>query len=139
MMGIEAFIWNYRDNEPIGFDFDTIRDILSTDETEWFGEHGCLRVQFRNPDDSVDIFLGKEAPLTNHIDGIMVSRPIVHPEYLQRVYRVMELGDVMLFYSDETTPVFIRGADSGHYPTDLLKELGRPRYVESPAELLHQT
>ena len=28
-MSIEAFIWNYRDGEPIGFDFDTVRDILS--------------------------------------------------------------------------------------------------------------
>jgi len=138
-MSIEAFIWNYRNNEPIGFDFDTVRNILSTDDTDWINVHGCLRVRFRNPTDSVDIFLGRGAPMSNHIDGIMVSCPIVHPEFLQRVFHVMELGDVMLFYSDETSPVFIRGADSGQYPTELLEELGEPRYVESPMELLHQT
>ena len=69
----------------------------------------------------------------------MISRPILHPEFLQKVFRVMQLGDVMLFYSDETTPVLVRGADSAQYPNDLLEELGEPRYVASPAELPHQT
>jgi hypothetical protein len=137
-MSVEAFIWNYRDSKPIGFDFETVRELLSTDTTEWIADHGCLRVQFGRPADAVDIFLGKQAPATNHIEGIMVSRPIAHPEFLQRVFRVMKLGGVMLFYSDDTTPVFIRGADAGHYPIDLLEALGKPRYIESPAELLHQ-
>jgi len=105
-MGIEAFIWNYQDGEPIGFDFPTVRDLLSTDDVSWIGEHGCLRVRFKDPNDCVDIYFGKDGPTTNHIEGIMVSRPITHPDFLRRVFRVMELGDVMLFYSDETTPVF---------------------------------
>lgn len=138
-MSIEAFIWNYRDGEPIGFDYGVVRNILSTDDTDWLDEHGCLRVQFRDPSDFVDIFLGRDAPTTNHVDGIMISRPILHPEFLQKVFRVMQLGDVMLFYSDETTPLLVRGADSAQYPNDLLEELGEPRYVASPAELLHQT
>ncbi len=138
-MSIEAFIWNYRNGEPIGFDFATVRDLLSTDDTEWIDEHGCLRVRFQDSIDCVDIYLGKAASATNHIDGIMVSRPITHPDFLRRVFRVMELGDVMLFYSDETTPVFVNGADPGQYPDDLLAELGNARYVNTPSELLHQT
>ena len=138
-MSIEAFVWNYREKEPVGFDFHTVCDIFTTDQTEWLDEYGCLRVQFNDPSDSVDIYLGKDAPTTNQCDGIMVSRPIVHPDFLQRVFRVMELGDVLLFYSDETTPVFVRGADPGQYPADLLEQLGEPRYVESPTKLLHQT
>ena len=131
-------IWNYRDGEPIGFEFETVREILSTDEAEWMPEYGCLRVQFRNPVDVVDIYLGKDAPATNHVDGILVARPIEHPSFLERVFRIMQLGDVMLFYSDETTPVFIRGADPRHYSADLLEALGDPRFVDTPAGLLHQ-
>ena len=138
-MSIEAFIWNYRNGEPIGFDFATVRDLLSTDDADWIDEHGCLRVRFQAPNDCVDIYLGKDAPVTNHADGIMLSRPIAHPDFLRRVFRVMELGDVMLFYSDETTPVFVNGADSEQYPNDLLEALGKPRYVNAPSELLHQT
>lgn len=138
-MSIEAFMWNYRKGEPIGFDYGVVRNILSTDDTDWLVEHGCLRVRFRDPSDSVDIFLGRDAPTTNYVDGILISRPILHPEFLQKLFRVMQLGDVMLFYSDETTPILVRGGDSEQYPDNLLKELGEPRYVASPAELLHQT
>jgi hypothetical protein len=46
---------------------------------------------------------------------------------------------VMLFYSDETTPIFFAGAKPQHYPTDLLEQLGTPRFVDSPSGLLHRT
>lgn len=137
-MGIEAFIWNYRDGEPIGFDYATLLEILSTDQTEPLNEHGCLRVWFQEPDDMVDIYLGKGADESGHVSGIMVSRPILHPAFLERLLRVLELGDVMLFYTDETTPVFCCGADAGQYPADLLAELGEPRYVNTPQGLVQQ-
>lgn len=138
-MSIEAFIWNYRDGEPIGFAYDVVRDILSTKAAHWEGEHGFLNVSFENPDDCVRIYLGKDAPRTNHVGGIMVARPIAHPDYLARVFRVLQLGDAMHFYSDETTPVFSRDANSRHYSADLLAELGTPRFIDAPSGLLHQT
>lgn len=139
VVSIEACIWNYQYGEPIGFAFDIVRDILSTDATDWSDEYGCLTVRFRNPDDSVDIHLGKNALATNHVPGIMVFRPIAHSDYLARILEIMRMGNVMLFYSDETTPIFVRGADVTHYPSDLLEQLGQPRFVDSPTELLHQT
>lgn len=138
-MSIEAFIWNYEDGEPADFDFKVVCDILSAGDSDWDGEFGRLRVRFHSPDDDVEIFLDKDGPITNRTRGIMVSRPIVHPDFLKRVFRVMELGNVMLFYSDETTPIFVRGADPKHYPKDLLDELGEPRFVASPEGLLHQS
>lgn len=137
-MGIEAFIWNYRDGEPIGFDYATVLEILSTDQTEPLNEYGFLRVWFQEPNDVVDIHLGRDAADSGHVSGIMVSRPIRHPAFLERLLRVLGLGDVMLFYSDETTPVFRSGADAGHYPADLLAELGEPRYVNTPQGLIQQ-
>lgn len=138
-MGIEAFLWNYCDGEPVGFDYGTVLQILSTDDTAWDNEYGLLKVHFHNPDDFVDIYLGKDAPQTNYIEGIMVSRPLWHPEYLERIFRVMQLGNVMMFYSDETTPIFLQDGDPGQYPADMMKSLGKPRYATSPKQLLHQT
>ena len=138
-MSIEAFIWNYRDGEPIGFAYDVVRDILSTKATRWEGDHGYLNVWFENPGAYVDIYLGKDAPETNHVGGIAIARPIAHPDYLARVFRVLQLGDATHFYSDETTPVFFRGANPGQYPADLLAELGTPRFIDAPSGLLHQT
>lgn len=144
-MSIEAFLWNYRGGKPIGFDFDSVREILSTDESEWIDRYGLLRVHYggvdntAGPHDFVDIYLGKGALITGQVDGIMISRPLQRQDFLRRVFCVMQLGDVMLFYSDETTPVFICGADPGQYPSELLQELGVPRFVDSPVGLLHQT
>ena len=138
-LSIEAFIWNYRNGEPIGFAFDVVRAILSTTETNWESEYGCLNVWFENPSDCVDIYFDKYALETNHVSGIMISRPIDHPGFLDRVFRVLQLGDVMLFYSDETIPIFVRGADPRHYPDDLLNELGTPRFIDTPIGLLHQS
>ncbi len=137
-MSIEAFLWNYRSGEPIGFDFDAVRNILSTDDTKWGDENGCLTVRFTGPNSDVAIFLDKDGPTTRHTRGITVFRPILHPAFLSRIFRVMQLGDVMLFYSDETTPVFAFGADAGQYPDDLLQQLGEPRYAQSPADLRHR-
>lgn len=138
-MSIEAFIWNYRDGEPIGFAFDVVREIFPTKATRWDGEHGYMNVRFEHPVDSVDIYLGKEAPETNRVGAIMIARPLTHPEYLARVFQVMQLGDALHFYSDETTPVFLRGANPAQYPANLLAELGTPRFIDAPAGLLHQT
>jgi hypothetical protein len=137
-VSIEAFIWKYRDGEPVGFAYDVVRDVFSTKATSWDGEHGCLNVWFENPVDSVDIYLGKDAPNTNHVEGITIARPLAHPDYLARVFQVMQLGDVMHFYSDETTPVFLRDANPGQYPADLLVELGTPRFIDEPSGLLHK-
>lgn len=138
-MSIEAFLWNYRDGESFGFDFETVREILATEQTEWLEEYGCLRVTYHDPDDYVDMYLGAGAPASGHVEGITIARPLDNPDYLQRVFRVMELGDVMLFYSDETTPVFVSGKDPEQYPADLLEQLGEPRFIQTPLEMLHQT
>jgi hypothetical protein len=138
-MSTEAFLWTYRNGEPIGFEYEAVLEILSTDDMEWNEEHGLLRLTFHEPPDSVDIFLDMDAKQTNHTRGIMVSRPISHPDFLERIFRLMQSGNVMLFSSDETTPVFVRGANTKHYPPDLLKELGEPRFVESPSELVSRT
>lgn len=138
-MSIEAFLWNYRDQQPIGFDCETVRQILSTGQAEWFAEQGRLRVPFADPDEFVEIYLHRDSAATQRVNGITISRPLRHSAFLERIFRIMQLGDVMLFYSDETTPIFLRGANASHYPDEILHSLGTPRYVESPAELLHRT
>jgi hypothetical protein len=124
--------------DPIGFAYDVVHDILSTESTTWDTKHGILTVRFYDPETHVEIYIDKDGPITNHIRGIMISRPIVHPEYLSRILQILKLGNVMMFYSDDTTPIFCVGADPRHYPVDLLDELGNPRFIDSPNGLLHQ-
>lgn len=138
-MSIEAIVWFYHDGEPAELEFQTISNILSTERSEWDPEHARLTVWFENPGDYVDIYFGEDPTPTNRLAGFMVSRPIDHPDYLKRIFQVLEMGGGMMIYTDETTPVLVRGTDTKHYPSDLLAELGEPRFVDAPEELLHQT
>ncbi|AMV22499.1 hypothetical protein [Planctomyces sp. SH-PL14] len=138
-MSIEAFVWNYRNGEPVGFAYDVIREILLPGSAGGEIVDGFLTVRFANPADSVAIHVGREAEQTNHIPVLVISRPLTHPDYLARIFRLLQLGDVLHFYSDDTTPVFARGADTGHYPAELLAELGTPRFIDTPSGLLHQS
>lgn len=137
-MSIEAFVWNYRDGEPVGFPCDVIRDILLAGSAGGEIVDGFLTVRFENPADSVAIHVGREAEEVNHVPGLTISRPLTHPDYLARIFRLLQLGDVLHFYSDETTPVFARGVNIEHYPAELLAELGTPRFIDTPSRLLRQ-
>lgn len=138
-MGIEAFVMNYRDGEAKPISLDRIRNIFDTPGTVWNTEYNYLHALFHDPDDYVAIYCGRDALATGETKGLTIVRPIVHHDFLDRLYRVLQLDNAMLFYSDETTPVFHPSADPTQYPDDLLATLGSPRFANEPAELLHQT
>lgn len=138
-MSVEAFLMNYRDGDPVPFSFDAIKDVFADFDTTWMPKDGILRVTFTEPTDCVDIYCDKDAQETRKTMGLTISRPLRTPVFLERLYTIMEFGNVMLFYSDETTPVFRPGTDPGQFPAGLLEQLGVPRFAESPRELLHQT
>ncbi len=138
-MSIEALVMNYRDGDPRPLSFQAICKIFDTPGTTWNPDHNCLNVQFHDPPDYVDIYCGCDAMTTGEVAGLTIARPILHRDYLGRLYRLLQLDNVMLFYTDETTPVFHPSGDPSHYPSDLLAELGTPRYADGPDKLSYLT
>jgi hypothetical protein len=138
-MSIEAFVMNYRNGDARPLLFDKVRAIFHTPGTSWNSDHNYLNVRFADPDDYVDIFCGCDAPSIGTVNGLTIARPILHDDFLNRMFRLLQLDNVMLFYSDETTPIFHRTSDPSEYPEDLLAELGTPRYADVPRDLLHRT
>ncbi len=138
-MSIEAFVMNYWNGDVHPLPFEDIRAIFDTPDTTWNADNNYLNVRFTDPDDYVDIFCGCDAPSIGSVKGLTIARPIRHDDFLSRLFQLLQLDNVMIFYSDETTPIFHRTSDPSAYPDDLLAELGTPRYAESPDDLLHQT
>lgn len=137
-MSIEAFVWNYCDGEQCPLSFDEVMKVFSGLETDWDAEHGRLEVTISGPPNVVDIYFGREAESTRQIAGLTISRPLRHDDFLDCLFAILNLGHAMLFYSDETTPIFRDLRHTAHYPPDLLAELGVPRVALSPRDLLHQ-
>jgi len=137
-MGIEAFVMNYRDGNVAPIALDRILKIFDTPDTAWNTQYNYLHAVFTDPCDYVAIYCGHDALATGETSGLTIVRPIIHPDFLERLYRVLQLDNAMLFYSDETTPVFHPSADPSHYPDDLLQTLGSPRIAHCPTDLFHQ-
>lgn len=138
-MSIEAFVMNYRNGDVCPMPFDRVVSIFDPPGTIWNADHHYLKVCFTDPDDCVDIFCGCDALAIGAVNGLTIARPILHDGFLDCLFRLLQLDNVILFYSDETTPIFHPTSDPSHYPDDLLAALGTPRYAERPSDLVHLT
>src|SRR5262245_49879616 len=105
-MGIEAFVWIYRDGEPASLPFLDVIGAFGDAAREWHPEFGRLRLEFTSEIDSCDVFCGKYAMQTGRVKSLLIDRPIGNPALWEAVLKIMSLGHVLLFFSDDTTPRF---------------------------------
>jgi hypothetical protein len=134
-MGIEAFVWIYRDGEPASLPFSEVIAAFGDAVRDWDPEFGRLHVEFGSWSDSCKIFCGKDVLETGRVTSLMIDRPIRHPGIWEAVLRVMSLGHVLLFFSDDTTPRFRDIASASHFPKDLIASLGSPLSVRTPQDI----
>ena len=140
-MGIEAFIWSYSDGDVAPLPFDKIQSLFAKYVVDWDSTNGRMRVCFGDESTSCDVYCGPEAEASNSVNGLMISRPVNHPDLWQCVLDVMRMGNVLLFFSDKTTPLFAFEDAPKHFPKDLLEALGKPRIVQSSEDIIqsHET
>src|SRR5690606_33034916 len=92
--------------QPIGFAFDAVREILSKQGTAWNSEYGFLRIRFTKPDD----FVSREqtpatlrancwTSLASHDLSSLQSICCIGPELPRRVRYTVGL-DVAVFWTD---------------------------------------
>jgi hypothetical protein len=133
-MGIEAFVWIYRDGEPASLAFSEVTAAFGNAVRDWDPEFGRLHVEFGSWSDSCEIFCGKDVLETGRVTSLMIDRPIRHPGLWEAVFKIMSLGHVLLFFSDDTTPRFRDIASASHFPKDLIGSLGIPLRVRTPQD-----
>lgn len=135
-MGIEAFITAYKDGDVTPLRSDRIRSIFADFTVDWQPANGVLRVCFGDEINCCDIYCGRECDVSNSTKGLMISRPVRHPDLWRCVLDVMRMGNVVLFFSDDTTPLFAVQEAPRHLPADLLESLGKPRMVQCPNDII---
>jgi hypothetical protein len=134
-MGIEAFVWIYRDGEPASLPFSEVIAAFGDAVRDWDPEFGRLRLEYGSEIDSCDIFLGKDAMQTGRVSSLLIDRPIVNPELWEAVLKIMSLGYALLFFSDDSTPRFRDFASALHFPKDLIASLGTPVMIRTPQDI----
>ena len=135
-MGIEAFIWRYENRENTSFPLTDVLGAFSSHTVGFDATTGVLSVRFGNEVNSCDIYLGEDAANTGFTKGLMFARPVRALELWECVFELMNSGNVILFFSDDTTPLYASAGAPDHFPPDLLDSLGVPKQVATPQAIV---
>lgn len=134
-MGVEAFLWPYEGGEPSAFRIDDVLEAFGDAVAGRDPESGRLRLDFGGPPEVCDVFCGEASP-AGLVRGLTIDRPVRSLGLWRGVLRLMSGRHAVLFFSDDTTPLFRDPASAGHLPPDLLAELGTPVRVETPEDIV---
>jgi hypothetical protein len=135
-MSIEAFIWPYENGEPSSLEFAAVLKAFGDAALDWDAEDGRLPLQFGGPPNACDLFCDKDAAEMGRVRSLMISRPLRHESLWQAVLRIMAGGHCVLFFSDDTTPLFRDLRSVRHFPADLIASLGTPVCVQTPEDII---
>jgi hypothetical protein len=135
-MSIEAFVWRYENGEPAAFQFDDVLNAFGEAVVGWNPESGSLQLEYGGPAETCEITCDKDAAETGEVRGLLISRPVRAAALWQSVLRILSENHAILFFSDDTTPLVWDLQSVAHFPQDLIAELGSPKQVRTPEEIL---
>ena len=133
-MSTEAFVWPYRHGEPTTFAFAEVLSAFGQSVTRWDAADGCLQLDLG--EDSCTVFCGKDVAETGRVPSLTIFNPVRLSALWQPILRLMSESDAVLFFSDDTTPLFWDVRSASHFPPDLIESLGAPRAVRSPEDIV---
>jgi hypothetical protein len=138
-MSVEAFLWAFQEGDVTSLPLDKILATFADFTVGWQPADGVLRVCFGDEVNCCEIYCGSGSEASNSTKGLIIFRPVEHHDLWRSVLAIMRLGNVVLFFSDDTTPLFAIQDAPRHLPADLLESLGQPRFVECPDDILRKT
>ena len=83
-----------------------------------------------------EVWCGKDAEETGETRGLLIFRPTKHPRLWDSVLQLMSVNHAMLFFDDDTTPLFWDLDSVAHFPADLIANLGTPVRVRTPEDII---
>ncbi len=134
-MGIEAFVWPFENRDHAALPVAGILTAFELFTRNFDQEAGLLSIDFDQAN-SCDIHLGTNAVETGLTKGLTICRPVRDHRLWQCILEFMRQGNVILFFSDDTTPLYATPDAPNHFPKDLIESLGAPRLVASPDDIV---
>lgn len=95
--------------------------------TSWVVDYG--------PAGASDIFVN---PGPGEITSISVVDPITDPRLWESLFRILQLGNVVLYYPDCSAPMIADDSVAQHLPRAMIESFGDPIRVESGDEILER-
>lgn len=119
-MSVDVFVQAFLNGQPQAV---PTADVLACFEGFITKRHDSyFDVEF-GPADSSTVFFDTTAPTT---DGLMINRPCGDRRLSECLFRVMRLGNFIVFVPGEDAPWVLSEATVVHLPADMLECLGPP-------------
>ena len=129
-MSFEIFVASFVDAKPSRLPRNAVRHsfgawLIDESPTVWHIKYG--------PADFCDIFVD-DHPET--VANFMVSRPVSDGRLWDALFRVMNLGNVVLYWTNRSPPLVASLSVIRHLPREMVNSLGTPICVHAGAEIL---
>jgi hypothetical protein len=130
-MSFELFLCCYQDGKPSGIDESRLRaafgDALISENTEFRYWH----LEYGSEINSCDVYITRLENDSSQVTGLTVSRPVAEEGLWQSLFRIMQLGNVILFFPGGRSPLIANERAIRHFPDEMLEALGAPEIIES--------
>ena len=128
-MSIEWYICAFKNKNEQYVPTDKILEIFSNYKIKKFTDY--IEIDFGY--DIVAVFFElTEDKITN----LMISRPILNDELKKLLYRIMKLGNFILYSPDGIYPIMVAKDIEKEFPDDMIEVLGDPKIAETEKEFV---
>lgn len=135
-MSFDVFLSCYQNGEPSGVEETLVREAFGEALIGENIEFSSWHLEFGNEIQSCDVFITRLPADPARILSILVSRPVMETRLWESLYRIMQLGNVILFFPGGRSPLFAGEQAVQHFPQDMLEALGQPVIIKNGSEIL---
>ena len=126
-MATEWFIQAFENGEEQNILVKDIMNILS----DYIIEIGDNNVVIKLSDEKVNLFFEINE---EEISDLTVSRPIENNELLEIIYKIMGLGNFILYAPNGEYPIILKSGIKNELPYDMIEAIGKPKVAINEIE-----
>lgn len=135
-MSFELFLSCYRDGKPAGIEEGRLRETFGDALIREDPEFSCWHLEYGSKIDCCDVFVTRLESDTARVKALLISRPVTEERLWESLFRIMQFGNVMLFFPGGRSPLFADEGAVRHFPREMLDALGKPVIIESGADIV---
>lgn len=134
-MSFNLYLCSYSNGEPSGIDVRCVRDAFGNALVREVEEFHLWHLEYGHEVNCCDVYTHPESDNTT-LKSLMVSRPTKDERLWASLFRIMQLGNVVLFFPGCQSPLFASAEAVKHFPRDMIDALGEPKVISSGVEIL---
>lgn len=128
-MSTEWFISAFKNKEPQNIPIKNVLEIFSAYKIKM--DNNCIILELHNG--TIDIYLDLTE---NTISDLMISRPLRDKKMYRVLFKIMSLGNFILFAPDGNYPIILDKYTEHEFPDDMIEVLGKPKIAENERKFL---